>query len=107
MGRTSRYSRKSWSSASVSNFSISSSLMGEPLWLRGAPVDRDRFAPFSESRRRLVRHALRDVVHALERDAVDRARTVTLERIPVLARPVAAVRVEPVHGKTPVITVHG
>src|SRR5205809_7907210 len=100
IGRTSRYSRNSASSASVSNFSISSSLMGEPLWLRWAPLDRDRFAPFRNEPLRLFRDAKRDVVHALERDPVDRARPVRLERVPVLARPVPAVRVEAVHGET-------
>src|SRR5438477_2945685 len=106
MGRTSRYSRNSASSASVSNFSISSSLMGEPLWLRWAPVDRDRFAPFQNERLCLLCDAKRDVVHAFERDPVDRGRPVQLERVPMLARAVSAVRVEAVFRKASVIPIH-
>src|SRR5436189_4535318 len=97
MGRTSRYSRNSWSSASVSNFSISSSLIRQPLWLLAEdpnrPLGGPCLGPFGPGQ---GLEPGRDLAHAEERPAMDRAGAVLLERVPVLARPVAAVRVEPV-----------
>src|SRR5437870_1966872 len=103
MGRTSRYSRNRASSASVSYFSISSSLIGAAIMAPGGPL-RPRAGGQGGTGRRALGIGLEsggDLADAEERPAVDGARPVPLERVPVTACAVSPVRVEPVHRESP------
>src|SRR5438270_11045086 len=96
MGRTSRYSRNSAISSSVSNIPLPPSPMGLPLWRLGGLLDRA-----------LLEGPEGDVADALEGPAMDRARPEPLQRVPVGPRPVPAVGVEPIDREPPVVPVHG
>src|SRR5881397_143485 len=106
MGTTSRYSRNRASSASVSNCSISSSSMGRPLWRPEDPLDRVALEARRGPQSGLF-DAPGDVPNPLERPAMDGARPVELERVPVSASPVATIGVESVHREPPVVAIHG
>src|SRR5919198_920315 len=127
MGRTSRYSRNSWSSMSDSYFSRSSSLMAPtPLWTR--PLTGGRVVaggPSAGWKRPLAgpsrpsgggnelrtlpgheRFRRPDLSNALEGAAMERRGAEILRCPPVLGGSVPAVRTEPVVGEPAVIPLH-